>query len=216
MAIKAICRSDCDAEKLVLSLESSGFIDKTENGYIVHDWKDVNSKLLRNWENGGKGGRPCKKNPSGTQEKPNDNPSGTQEKPNDNPKETDKSREDKSREELTPIPPSVKNSFEGHFDPVKDQVLAAWKRQRESAGLAFVRDPRTLEAAVEAANLIGSGDADLEILEKGMENLLRDPEAREKWGLRGLVNNLSRWIDNHAGGAPKLKAEQDDLTGLYE
>ncbi len=101
-------------------------------------------------------------------------------------------------------------NFESPFDPVKDEVLAAWKRQREAVGLAFVRDRRTQEAAAEAATLIGSGEADIAMLEKGMKNLLRDSEAREKYTLKGLVNNLSNWLDPRTGGKVQIPTEQSD------
>ena len=54
----------------------------------MHEFEIVNSKLVRNWTNGAKGGRKPNANPNGTQTEPNDNPSETQEEPSDNPDET--------------------------------------------------------------------------------------------------------------------------------
>ncbi len=62
-ALKAICRYKGDGEKLLSALTSSGFIDPTERGFEVHGWAERNVKLLRNWKNGSKGGRPKGDNP---------------------------------------------------------------------------------------------------------------------------------------------------------
>ncbi|MDB6078663.1 MAG: hypothetical protein JWO82_2410 [Akkermansiaceae bacterium] len=83
-ALKAICRYPGDGAKLRAALEVSGFIDPTETGFNVHGWDEVNAKLIANWDNGGKGGRPKKSAsvPSGkTQPEPTGNPNQTHRNP---------------------------------------------------------------------------------------------------------------------------------------
>jgi hypothetical protein len=87
--ISSICGFEGDGKKLTAALLNSGFIDKDdENGYVAHDFMEVNSKLFSNWKNGKSGGRP---------KKPNHNPTETQTKPKRNPQGTDKNRVDKNR-----------------------------------------------------------------------------------------------------------------------
>jgi hypothetical protein len=56
------------------------FVDSVEGGIEVHGWAETNARLIANWVNGPKGGRPPN-NPTEThglsQEKPNGNPSKT-------------------------------------------------------------------------------------------------------------------------------------------
>lgn len=89
-ALKAICRFPGEAEKLKAGLLASGFIKESQEGITAHGWEERNAKLLANWQNGPRGGRP---------KKPTDNPPITQPKPNPNPQGTDKNRVDKNREE---------------------------------------------------------------------------------------------------------------------
>lgn len=56
------------------ALVKAGFVEKlSPKGFTVHEWSEYNSKLLANWENGKKGGRPTKEenaNENGQIEKP--------------------------------------------------------------------------------------------------------------------------------------------------
>lgn len=96
-ALKAITRGDGDAEKIMSALVECGFIKKKGSQLIVHEWDTVNASLVRNWKNGGKGGRPkeSQNNPEETQID-----SGlTQTKPKTDLASSD--REEKRREEKT-------------------------------------------------------------------------------------------------------------------
>ena len=97
-AIKAICKSDHDAQKLYDALLETGFLVHEDGFLIAHDWSDVNASLIANWENGKKGGRPRNINPTKTH-------GLTHPKPTVNPSITDKRREEESREENTPLTP---------------------------------------------------------------------------------------------------------------
>jgi hypothetical protein len=95
---KAICKaSNHDAKKFHDAMLEAGFIEEQDGELIAHGWGDINATLLRNWNNGAKGGRPPKKNPAETQRKPSGNPAKTQPEPI----RLDKSRVDKSRVETT-------------------------------------------------------------------------------------------------------------------
>jgi hypothetical protein len=76
---KSIAGFSGDAELLISSMERSGFVHRhsAEHGEFlhVHGFREANSKLFSNWENGTKGGRP--KNPKQTQSEPNGNPTIT-------------------------------------------------------------------------------------------------------------------------------------------
>lgn len=62
--LKAICRYPGDPALLLAALTNSGFLDETEAGFTVHDWDDVNAKLVAQWENGRKGGAHGKPKPT--------------------------------------------------------------------------------------------------------------------------------------------------------
>ncbi|MGC4013403.1 MAG: hypothetical protein QM755_02635 [Luteolibacter sp.] len=70
-ALRAICRYSGDAARLRAALERCGFIDADAegDGFEVHGWAEANAKLLANWTNGPKGGRP-RKNPPETHAEP--------------------------------------------------------------------------------------------------------------------------------------------------
>ncbi len=100
-ALKALCRFPGQANKLVSALSESGFVRRSEDGQTeVVGWDEYNAKLLANWENGAKGGRPKKanNNPTETQRKPNDNPPVTHAEPI----RVDRSRVDKITLSNTP------------------------------------------------------------------------------------------------------------------
>lgn len=91
LTLAAICEWQGDPEWLMETLEEVGFVDREGSQVVAHDWDEANAKLVRNWRNGMKGGRPKNepKNPKETQAKPKRN------------------REEKRREEKsTPLPPS--------------------------------------------------------------------------------------------------------------
>jgi hypothetical protein len=94
--VKALCKYAGDAEKLVESLATAGWIERFDgDGILVVKWGDHNSQLVAAWENGRKGGRP-RKNPTVTHGIPMGNPTLTQAKP---------IREEKRREEKKEEPP---------------------------------------------------------------------------------------------------------------
>lgn len=72
-----------DKDRFVSALLEARFMYVEGDKLIANDFRAVNAKAFANWENGPKGGRP--KNPTSSNEKPNDNPtvthSGTHTKP---------------------------------------------------------------------------------------------------------------------------------------
>jgi len=56
--VEAVAGWDGEEGKLFGALLSIGFIEQEERGIRVHQWKSHNSKIVANWNNGGKGGRP--------------------------------------------------------------------------------------------------------------------------------------------------------------
>jgi hypothetical protein len=70
-----------------VALSKAGFIEKLNpKGFAAHQWNEYNAKLLANWENGQKGGRPRKEentNENGQIEKPMGSVGLTQPKPID-------------------------------------------------------------------------------------------------------------------------------------
>ena len=84
------------------ALLKAGFLKRLAGGgFEAHQWDQQNGKLIANWKNGPRGGRPKKGSKKGEQngggEGENNNPPETQSKPTANPPETDKRREDKRR-----------------------------------------------------------------------------------------------------------------------
>lgn len=74
--LKALCRYAGDAMTLESALVDAGFICRDGSSVSVAGWAEHNSKLIANWTNGPKGGRP-----KATSEEPKDNPTITQLKP---------------------------------------------------------------------------------------------------------------------------------------
>lgn len=75
-ALCAICCAKTSAEQLWLAMQSAGFIRVKNDTVIVHEWDDYNASLIKNWENGKKGGRPRK--PNGNPKRDWVNPEKTQ------------------------------------------------------------------------------------------------------------------------------------------
>lgn len=78
--LKALCRYPGDADALEHALITSGFIARKNGTVSVPKWAEKNVKLVANWENGQKGGKP-KRNPTVTQSKPTPNQSETHSEP---------------------------------------------------------------------------------------------------------------------------------------
>lgn len=122
-----------------------------------------------------------------------------------------KEKKERSKETTPPTPQGAGSvcDFEMQFDPVTASVLEAWQQQRERRGLAFVADKKTRQAAGEAARLLHGNSLTLEQLKTAMGNLLADPEARERYTLRGLVNNVSQWLKPRAAPSKAPASRQD-------
>lgn len=113
-ALKALCRYSGSEETLLCSLVEAGFVTMSQCGRLdVLGWDDYNAKLISNWGNGVKGGRPKKPNgnPTETQGEPTDNPPGTHSEP---------IRVDKSRVEENIKPPPNPQGGTGGGEP--DQI----------------------------------------------------------------------------------------------
>jgi hypothetical protein len=232
--IPSICGFSGDADTLIKALVESRFIDQYGDKLIVHQWDKYNGKLISNWENGNRGGRPLK-NPNETQEKPNHNPTETQSKigltqtkPTDNPNEThdepndnptithakpirvDGSREDKTREDNSPLPP-----FEGGDEvdesssfPDSPAKRIKWTPQSGWNGLTQEDVDRWHEAypACEIQRQLKSMN----------EWLLSHPErAKKKVWMRFITNWLSREQDRGGDmrrgyGKPRVSTSESD------
>ena len=68
--LKAQCRYPGDAQKFEDVLIDAGYIAREGDSVVVIGWLEKNASLVKNWTNGGKGGRPKKE--------PNGNPTETQ------------------------------------------------------------------------------------------------------------------------------------------
>jgi hypothetical protein len=86
--LKVICSWEGDSRQLQDALTECRFIEMDGNTMTVHEWEVINAKLVANWRNGGRGGRPPK------------NPEETHVKATPNPDQTDKRRPDQTREEI--------------------------------------------------------------------------------------------------------------------
>jgi len=74
-----------DPDRLLQAMIDCRFVDVESRGETVvgwpHNWDIANAKLVANWTNGGRGGRPKKHNPRKTHNKPKKNPTETHAKP---------------------------------------------------------------------------------------------------------------------------------------
>jgi len=89
--LASVTRWDAPGITAMDALSQSGWIDLLpEGGFEVHEWAEVNGKLVSNWRNGATGGRPPK---------PTGNPTATQPQPTENRPVTEKRREEERRED---------------------------------------------------------------------------------------------------------------------
>lgn len=83
--LKGLCKASCSAELLESALIKCGYIERDGQAVRVLKWAEKNASLQAAWANGGKGGRPAKKepdkNPSVSQGEPNENPGKTATEP---------------------------------------------------------------------------------------------------------------------------------------
>ena len=93
--LKGICRADAhDPQKFASAMIECEFLDVEDDYWIVHDWSEVNKRIVSCQQNGGLGGRKSKnekepsRNPRETHGKPSRNPAGTQPEPTGNPRGT--------------------------------------------------------------------------------------------------------------------------------
>jgi uncharacterized protein YdaU (DUF1376 family) len=111
---------------------------------------------------------------------------------------------DKEKIDCSPLPPTDVGSgcseFEARLLPSYQAVLDAWREERGKAELAYVPDPQTKDGAARLAAMIERGETAEGDVRKAMANLLSDTEARERYTLKGLSNNLSLWIDGGKRG----------------
>jgi len=112
-------------------------------------------------------------------------------------------------------------AFEARFMPSYKTVLDAWRDERRTAGLTFVADPQTKDGASRLAVMIEREEVPVENVRKAMANLLSDEEARERYTLKGLANNLSIWIDGgkrngKAGGGKHRRGGRTDQGECLE
>lgn len=56
--VKAICRWSGCPDLLHKSLLECGWLEKHDDGLLVHGWSDLNARLIHNWTAGATGGRP--------------------------------------------------------------------------------------------------------------------------------------------------------------
>lgn len=85
--VEIVARWPGEKGALFTALNDLGWIDKTLDAIIIHDWDTFNSRAKASWKNGNKGGRPKKNHDDQgglTYEQPNDNPSETHQKPTRN------------------------------------------------------------------------------------------------------------------------------------
>jgi len=127
--LKALCRYAGDAEKLESAFIAAGFIRRDGGNVEVHQWDEYNSSLIANWENGKKGGRKPKANPTETHRLPIANPIETHSEPVGSPTLTD--REDKIREEKIE---KIEKKTESVIQPfeVPDQVWNDFLKLRKA------------------------------------------------------------------------------------
>jgi hypothetical protein len=139
--LKALCRYNGDAEKFESAFVTAGFIRREGDNVIIHQWDEYNSSLIANWENGKKGGRKPKANPSETHGLPMANPIETHSEPMGSPTRTDKIREEKIRVELIrpdSVPEQVWNDFlkirKAKKSPLTQTALNAIQNEADNAG----------------------------------------------------------------------------------
>lgn len=204
-ALKAICRYQGDADEFERAMIESGWAEREGDEIIATGWAERNAKLVKAWENGGKGGRPKtqrkpKRNPTETHEEPTDNPTGTQTQvglTHEKPIGLDKTGEDKEKEN------AARSCLDGETPPQHTTPRSAdkkappvtWDAEQGFSACSF----RRLNWA-KAYPLV---DLDHE-LAKAHAWYLDNPARRKRSHTRFLGN----WLSN-----AQERAEQDAKAG---
>ena len=130
-----ITRATSAAERKAVERVLGEFFDLTEQGYIQHRvlemLAEAQPKIAANQRNGKLGGRP-RRNPDGTQEKPNGSSGETQNEPNDNLSQsqiptTDVVGKAPRKRSAPPAPPAVERP-----EDVAEQTWADWLALRKA------------------------------------------------------------------------------------
>lgn len=125
---------------------------------------------------------------------------------------------EKSKQPAPPPTPAQDHShcqlFESGMGSTAVEVCALWARMRSAAGLSAVEDANTRRGAEILALEIDGGRITLEQAELAIRNLMENAEARSKYGLRGLANNLALWIDGgpKEGGSDRVRGNRREVT----
>lgn len=107
--LASVCHWQNSKVKCHVALIQAGFIKKIPSGgFAVHQWAEHNAKLIANWENGAKGGRP----PKGTEGANSLDSDVTQRKPTGNPSETDRSDPTERSDRSDPKVPKPLHDFQ--------------------------------------------------------------------------------------------------------
>lgn len=192
-ALKALCRYSGHADKLLSGLTESGFVTVDDGGRLeVCGWDEYNAKLVANWVNGSKGGRPKKPDysPDGTQEKPNGNPKRTQPKPNGNPPGThaEPIREDRRREEKNKEPPNPQGGtrVSCEYSIEFETWWANYPRRRRSKKQQAYRKWKTVTKT-----------ADAEMLISRVRDYAKSPQGQSEFAVLPTVwLNSGMWEDD--------------------
>lgn len=204
-AIASICGYANSAEALIEALVECRFLDKDGDTLTVHQWSEYNGKLVANWENGMKGGRP---KAGTTQRKPTVNPTETQDgfgKPTFN-------RLDKTGEEETggEIPPLVSRE-EANREPAGGDEPLSETTRRLNAIFSRKSTTRWSERELKTLQKIGPiPEEDLQLIESYYASRIPGDRDFRRHDLQTLLNNWPGEVDR----ARKHRSVQTGETAI--
>lgn len=201
-AVKAICRFPGAPEALNDALIECGFIERDNKQLIVCGWAEHNAALVKNWENGKRGGRPPKSGQDETEREPNGNPKETQEKPTDNPGGTGSKfgqtdREDREdREEKSP-PKSPKGDRRSKLNVTVDHMLLTCSGLSEQLAGEYLAFRKSLKAPL-------TESAWKNIAAEIAKSNASPDDALSEAMAAGWRSFKAQWLENrNAGGRPQ-------------
>lgn len=101
------------------------------------------------------------------------------------------------------VGPSSSELNDAEFSEYKDAILDLWAREREKAGLLYVKTAKNSRAAVMGAAMVERGDWNMEIIAIAIATLMAFEDERRNYTLAGLFENLELW----ANGGPVKNGE---------
>lgn len=192
--------------RLVETLLKLKFVHQWKNGFKVHNWEHHAAHLIiyddvckKNRKNAKKGWEKRRNYKPGNDK--GEDASGMPVAKRKRKSGNAITKQNKTETTIDEFEPSSAEIHEASMSPERDEVFAYWVEARDRAGLKTLTSQEKPDAARVAAYIL-RGVFVLEDFRGAVDNLMADENSRGKYGLRGLLKNIDKWINLGPEKAP--------------